>query len=56
MPRLAYSRVYRTHRIGARKLLIETYQETGNFSDTTRRWQGSQRGESAGSRVCCEKS
>ena len=43
-------------RIEARKLLIETHQETGNFSDTARRWQGAQSGESAHSRVCCEKS
>jgi len=56
MPRLAYRRVYRTGCIEARKLLIETYQETGSLSDTARRWQGSQRGECAGSRVCCEKS
>jgi len=56
MPRLACRRVYRTDRIEARKPLIETYQETGNFSDTARRWQRSQRGESAGFRVCCEKS
>jgi transposase len=41
MPRLAYGRVYTVDRVEARKLLIETYEETGNLSETARRWQTS---------------
>jgi len=41
VPRLAYRRVYRMDRVEARKLLIESYEETGNLSETARRWQTS---------------
>jgi len=29
------------NRVEARKLLIETYEETGSFSETARRWETS---------------
>lgn len=41
MPRLAYRRVYLVDAAEARKLLIETYKETGSFSETARRWETS---------------
>jgi len=41
MPRLAYGRVYTMNAVEARKLLIETYQETESFSETARRWDTS---------------
>ena len=39
MPRLAYRRVYRMDTVEAGKLLIESYEETGNLSETARRWE-----------------
>ena len=56
MKRLAYRRAHHMDLVEAGKLLIETYQETGYFRDTARRWQGSERGESGGLGVCCERS
>lgn len=41
MPRLVYRGVCRTDRAQAGKLLIETYEGTGSFSETARRWKTS---------------
>jgi len=38
MPKLAYRRVWLMDEVEARKLLIETYQETGSLSETARQW------------------
>jgi hypothetical protein len=39
--RLAYRGLYTVNPVEARKLLIETYEETGSLSDTARRWETS---------------
>jgi len=41
MPALAYGRVFAMSDVGARRLLIEAYDETGSLSETARRWQTS---------------
>jgi len=40
---LAYGEVYTMNPVEARKLLIKTYHETGNISETARRWHTSRR-------------
>jgi len=41
MADLAYREVYAMSRVEARQRLVRTYQETGNLSETARRWQTS---------------
>jgi len=41
MADLAYREVYTMNQVQARKLLVCTYQETGNISETARRWHTS---------------
>ena len=41
MADLAYREVYTMNQVQARKLLVRTYQETGNISETARRWHTS---------------
>ena len=41
MPELAYGRVYAMNPVEARRLLIETYEQTGSLSETARVWQTS---------------
>ena len=41
MADLAYRRVYSMNKVEARRLLVETYQETANISETARHWHTS---------------
>ena len=41
MPELAYWEVYAMNRVEARRRLIQSYQETGSYSDTARLWHTS---------------
>ena len=38
MPELAYREVYAVNRVEARRYLIQTYERTGDYSETARQW------------------
>jgi hypothetical protein len=46
MADMAYRQIHAINPIEARELLIETYQETGNLSETARRWHTSRHASS----------
>jgi len=41
MPDMAYKEVYKMNKVETRRLLVQTYHETGSISETARRWHTS---------------